>query len=151
MPSSRFDPRYIGHEFDPFYVQVERGAVRLFAKSIGETDPIYFDIDAAKSAGYRTIPAPLTFAVTLIALSPEYFPAAALIGFAEENALHVGQEFTYVSTICVGDHLKVTGKIADLYEKRGGELKFVVTENEIRNGSGEIMVTARETLLLRES
>lgn len=143
-----FDRKFIGHKFDPFPVEVERGAVRLFAKAIGETDPIYFDEAAARAAGYPAIATPLTFVASLVALSPQYFPTAALLGFSEENVLHVGQEYDFFSEICVGDRLTLQEQIVDLYDKRDGALNFVVTAIELRRGTGELAAISRETLLV---
>ena len=36
-------------------------SVRAFARGVGYTDPVYFDVEAAKAAGYRSLPAPPTY------------------------------------------------------------------------------------------
>ncbi len=56
----------IGKKHAPFTVEVEPRRVRSFAEAIGETDPVYFDEAAAKAQGYRSLPAPPTFAFALI-------------------------------------------------------------------------------------
>ncbi len=48
-------------EIAPMPFEVERGRLRFFAETIGRTDPIYFDLDAARRAGHRDLPVPLTF------------------------------------------------------------------------------------------
>ena len=48
------DKKWIGHEFPPSELALERGRLRFFALAIGETDPVYTDVDAARAAGYAT-------------------------------------------------------------------------------------------------
>ena len=55
------DKKWIGHDLQTSTMTIERGRLRLFAKAIGETDPVYTDVEAAKAAGYPDLPAPPTF------------------------------------------------------------------------------------------
>ena len=41
----------VGRKMDPFTFTVERGKVKEFLQAIGEKNPIYWDIAAAKAAG----------------------------------------------------------------------------------------------------
>jgi len=52
------DKPKIGHKFPPFTVELKKSPLRLFAKTIGEANPIYTDEEAAKKAGYRSLPMP---------------------------------------------------------------------------------------------
>ena len=45
-----FDPKFVGYSFPTKTVKVEEGKLRFFSKTIGETNPIYFDKDAARKA-----------------------------------------------------------------------------------------------------
>ena len=49
--------------------EVERGRLRFFARTIGLTNPIYFDVEAARRAGHRDLPVPLTFLSNSLELS----------------------------------------------------------------------------------
>ena len=42
------DKSFIGTELGRRTLVIEEGAVRFYAKAIGETDPIYSDVDAAQ-------------------------------------------------------------------------------------------------------
>ncbi len=42
---------------------MERGRLRMFAAAIGETDPIYTDVEAARAAGHPDLPVPPTFSL----------------------------------------------------------------------------------------
>ena len=65
QPFIMFDKSLIGFRFEPFTVEVEKGPMRLFAKAIGETDPVYHDEPTAKAAGHRSILAPPTYVFCL--------------------------------------------------------------------------------------
>ena len=45
------DKSFIGHSLGRRTLNIEEGAVRFYAKAIGETDPVYTDLDAARAAG----------------------------------------------------------------------------------------------------
>ena len=46
------DRKFIGMALPEFSAQVEAGALRFFAKAIGQTDPIYIDEAEAREAGH---------------------------------------------------------------------------------------------------
>ena len=46
------------HPIAPVPFDVERGRLRFFARTIGLTDPVYFDVEAARGPGHRDLPAP---------------------------------------------------------------------------------------------
>ena len=45
----------IGKESEPTTSEVDKTAIRIFARSVGHTDPIYYDEAAAKQAWSRTL------------------------------------------------------------------------------------------------
>src|SRR5437588_12854600 len=48
----------IGVEADPWTVEVDKTAVRMFARAVGHTDPVFYDEEEAKRRGFRSLPAP---------------------------------------------------------------------------------------------
>ena len=63
------DRKFIGHKLPAISVPVEGGQLAFFAKATGETNPIYFDEQAARAAGHPALPAPPTFSFTLNSLA----------------------------------------------------------------------------------
>ncbi|MDO8773368.1 MAG: MaoC family dehydratase N-terminal domain-containing protein [Burkholderiaceae bacterium] len=55
------DPQWVGHHTGTSLLPIERQRLRFFARAIGETDPVYTDVEAARAAGYADLPAPPTF------------------------------------------------------------------------------------------
>lgn len=143
------DKNLIGHEFPSFTAEVEKGRLKFFAKAIGETDPIYTDEAAALAAGYRALPAPPTFTMVLDMEGDEFLPFLDLLNMDIARILHGSQSFEYFGPICAGDSITVTGRIADMFEKKGGALEFVVMEYTYTNQHGELVVRASSTLVHR--
>ncbi len=145
------DQSFIGHEFPPFTAEVEKGRLRFFARAIGETDPIYTDEAAAQAAGHRALPAPPTFTMVLDMEGAEQLPILSLLDLDIARILHGSQEFCYFHPIYAGDTITVTARIADIFDKKGGALDFVVMEQDYTNQDGELVVRATSTLVHRNA
>src|SRR5258708_22555374 len=48
----------VGKEGPTTTSEVDKTTIRMFARSVGYADPIYYDEAAAKAAGYRGLPCP---------------------------------------------------------------------------------------------
>ena len=55
----------------------------------------------------------------------------------------------YVEGTRAGDVIAVTSLIADMFDKKGGALEFVVSENTYTNQTGQVVVKATSTLVVR--
>jgi hypothetical protein len=126
--------------------EIERGAVRRFGEALGETNPIYFDADAAKAQGYRDMVAPLAFPFSL----------RSSLGLQEvapshRTVLSSDQQIEAFETICAGDKILVSSRIAELTQRPGntGPLEFVVIEDEGRSPEGKLIYRTRRTLIVR--
>src|SRR5919201_5669647 len=67
------------------------------------------------------------------------------------RVLHGEQEFEYVRPLRAGDVLTATSKIVDEYEKegkRGGTMRFVVSETQFRDQKGEIIAYSHGTSIV---
>src|SRR5580704_14981946 len=53
----------IGKQYDPVTYAVGREKIREYAAAVGETNPLYSDLQAARAAGYADLVAPPMFAV----------------------------------------------------------------------------------------
>jgi hypothetical protein len=127
---------------------VERGRLRFFAEAIGETDPVYRDLDAARAAGHPDLPVPPTFLFGLRLEAPDPFSWMTDLGVDMRYVLHGTQRFDYERMAYAGDTLQVAPVIADVYEKRGGALEFLVVASTITRGA-ETIATVTETVVVR--
>jgi acyl dehydratase len=144
------DRSRIGTRFPCVQARVDAGEITAFARAIGDSNPIYCDESAAVAKGYRSIPAPPTFAFCLKMKQQTESPDQLLwkvLGTdgAGITLLHAEQSFAYDSAICAGDTLSFEEHIADIYEKKGGALVFVVLETRVTNQAGNQVARFRHT------
>lgn len=141
---------------------VEPGAIMLFARAIGDPNPIYHDEDYASRTAVGGLIAPPTFVQSSAQYDPDY-PLRPKLGepwFGSGRqptgvtrqgggggggGLHAEQEFTYHRPLRPGDVLTATTRAGDSWEKQGrsGRLVFSETVTEYRDAHGELVVTAR--------
>lgn len=140
---------FAGKTYPPFSVEVEKGRLRLFAKAIGSTDPIFVDEDAARKAGYVGLPVPPTFPFSLTMDAGQSFNVLADMKVAMERAVHGGQGFRYVRPICAGDTITGQQKVIAIHEKKGGALLFIETEIRLENQRGEHVCDLTSTVIVR--
>ena len=144
------DKSMIGAETEEGEVVVEAGMLRLFCLAVGETNPIYLDEAAAKRAGYRAIPAPPTYTSVLSNLAPpESDLVLGVLGADLGRMLHGEQGFTQHQLIFVGDRIRLKQRIAEIYDKKGGALEFVVMETSAINQDNVLCATVRTVAVLR--
>ncbi len=140
---------YKGKVFDPVSLEVEKGRIKLFAKAIGEENPIYTDEEAAKSAGYRGIPMPPTMPFAAIMDHELSFNMLKDMGVNLLKAMHAEQGYTYHGEICAGDVLTGSKKITDVYDKKDGALQFIVTEMPLNNQNGDHVCDLHTVVVVR--
>lgn len=145
------DRSLIGLETGPRSVEVEAGQLRFFAKATGETNPIYFDEAAARTSGHPALPAPPTFLFCLASLAPDTEGVMARLGVDIGKVLHGEQSFTYGRPIYAGDTITLKTRVADIYDKRGGALDFIVEDTTAKNQNGEFVGVARTVIVVRNS
>jgi acyl dehydratase len=144
------DQGRIGFSTDPTEVLVDGWRVKLFCEAVGETDPVYWDAAAARAAGHGACPVPPTF---LKAIEGEHFSSAALmklLGVPLHGVLHAEQSFEHLEPVYVGDRVEVSRMVADIYDRKGGSLTFIVVETRYRV-AGRPVAKSRQTILVRNA
>lgn len=142
------DKSKIGYEFPPFEVELEKGQLRLFAKAIGETNPIYTDEVAAREAGYRSLPMPLTFPFCLGKFISDPTDTLHLFDLDFSNVMHGEQSFRYHTIACAGDVLRGQKKVMDVYERKAGVLEFIVVKTDFQNSAEQLICEASQTIVV---
>lgn len=143
------DKKWIGHALPPSVLPIERSRLQFFAQAIGETDPVYTDVAAARDAGYADLPAPPTF---LFAAELDSGASNQLLEDLQipiAKLLHGEQSFTYVRPACVGDTVTVHSTVTDIYAKKNGALEFVVKTSRATNQRQELVAELRTVLVCR--
>lgn len=141
--------KHIGLQLPTVPFEVEKGRLRFFAKATGETRPEYLDEQAARGAGYRSLPVPPTFLMGADLDAGTLTTLLDTLGVPIERILHGEQSFTYHAPVCAGDVLSVESKISDIYSKKGGAIDFIVKDSQIKDAQGETVVEARSVIVVR--
>ncbi|MGJ7555673.1 MaoC family dehydratase N-terminal domain-containing protein [Variovorax sp. RB3P1] len=143
------DRKWIGHTLPPSVLPIERSRLQFFAKAIGETDPVYTDTAAARSAGYPDLPAPPTFLFAAELDSGASSQLLADLQIPLSKLLHGEQSFSYHRPACVGDTVTVRSTITDIYDKKNGALEFVVKTSRATNQRDELVAELRAVIVCR--
>jgi acyl dehydratase len=136
-----------GKTYPPHVYEVGREKIREYAHAVGEDNPIYFDRDAAKAAGFRDIPAPPMFAVVYSAgaMGPAILDPEVGMNFA--MMVHGGQEFVWGEPVCSGDVITTVAEVKDISERDGKG--FYVFESVSTNADGQEVVRGTWTNIVR--
>lgn len=144
------DKSLIGQKSTPKTIIVEQGQMKFFAKAAGAKDRVYWDVEAAQAAGHPALPAPPTFLFCLDSLAPSGDRSVLQqLGVDIGRILHGEQRFKYGKPVYAGDEITFQNEITDMYEKKGGALKFVVSETTATNQIGEHVGTMINSLVIR--
>jgi acyl dehydratase len=137
----------VGKAYEPVTYAVGREKIREYAAAVGETNPLHFDLDAARAADYDDLVAPPMFAVVYSApaVMPAIFDPQVGINFA--MMVHAGQEFTWGPVVVAGDEITTHASVKDISE-RGGMI-FYVFETVSENQRSETVCTGTWTQLVR--
>ena len=136
-----------GKTYPPHVYEVGKEKIREYAHAVGEDNPVHFDRDAAREAGFRDIPAPPMFAVVYSAgaVGPAVLDPDVGMNFA--MMVHGGQEFVWGTPVCSGDTITTEASVKDIYE-RGG-MGFDVFESVSCNQDGDEVVRGTWTNIVR--
>lgn len=144
------DRNVVGTALPATRLHVERGRLRLFCKAIGETDPIYLDVHAARAAGHPDLPVPPTFLCALQHEHPDPFGWLDAIGVRLAHILHGEQDFAYHAMAYAGVTLTAHHTIADVYSKKGGALEFIVRDTTVTADDGRAIADLRDVIVVRD-
>jgi acyl dehydratase len=144
-------PHIVGLMLEPYRALVELGPLRLFAKATGETRPVYVDEAAARAQGHPALPVPPTYFFCLNSTRTDQALWRNAVGFRTERVLHGEQAFSYHRMAYAGDTLEFSTRVADQYDKKAGELSFVVLESRVTNQRGEHVADMRTTIVHRNT
>jgi acyl dehydratase len=136
-----------GKTYQEIELEVDRDRVTQFALAVGEDDPRFLDAEAARAEGFPDQVAFPTFPTVVGILASAQIVVDPELGMDYSRVVHGEQSFEWRRPIVVGDRLRATPRIADVYAK--GPNEFLVIEAEVRDADGEVVCVARSTLLSR--
>jgi hypothetical protein len=142
---------------------VEAGHIMLFARSVGDTNQIYYDEDYAKTTDPGGMIAPPTFVQASAQFEDGYSLRPTIgepwfgsgkepTGVQQESSggggggLHAEQHYEYHRHLKPGDVLHSVEKPGETWEresKRAGKLTFSESITEYYDENNELVITAR--------
>lgn len=129
----------LGEEYDrKTYPAIEADELTRYARTLGVTDPIYLDEDAARSGPFGGLVAFPTYVVKL--RGGKHMPDAAVRALSK-GGFDAGKDIAFGAPIRPGDVLTTSSAIHEIYEKTGrsGAMVFLVFRTEIHNQRGEMV------------
>ena len=137
----------IGKTYPELVYAVGREKIREYAYAVGETNPLYLDVEAARAAGYADVVAPPMFAVVYSAraVAPGMFDPEVGLNFA--MMVHGGQEFEWGPLVVAGDEITTGATVKSISER--DDLAFYVFETVSTNQSGEQVSRGTWTNIVR--
>lgn len=142
------NPDLQGRSFPPTspYL-VGREKIREFARAVFATNPVSFDLGAARAAGHADLVAPPTFPVVVQERTLAQLLAEPDAGIDFGRVVHGDQRFSFSRPVVAGDELTATLTVTSV--KSLGAHSMVTAESVIVDADGEHVVTAVSTLVVR--
>ncbi len=134
------------------HYDVTKRDIKRFSQAIGETNPIHFDEDYAKSTRYGTIIAPPLFCqmftfedVPADRLPSDGSPTEIDVPIPAQRTVGGASFYEIFQRVKAGDQITAKSTLRDVFTKEGrsGRLYFVIVETEFSNQKKEPV--AKET------
>jgi acyl dehydratase len=146
MPINR---DFVGREYkatDTY--EVSRELIRRFADAIGDANPAYRDVEAAKALGHPEVIAPPTFLTVLGFRFGGTGPLAdPALGLDYGRVVHGEQRFVHHRPVRAGDVLTISSSVDDIRDAGSNEL--MTTKMRITSAEGELVAEAFSTIVSR--
>ena len=146
-----------GKDNEPWTYEVTTTSVRMYARGIASENPLHYDVDYAKSEGFRSVVAPAGYLGTPVYLPGQNDPTFGFprrggggprLNLPSKGLLDGGTETEYFDVICAGDVLEESSHLADIKVRDGamGKMVFVTNESVYKNkATGAVVAKQRLT------
>ena len=144
----KYDRSLLGVEQSIGTFHLTKELILSFARSTGETNPLYTDEERAKASQYGGLIAPPTFCNLFIS-GIERPDIKLEFG---DSSFFAGQAIECLAPVRPGDTLDAKTKLKEVYAKTGrsGMMVFAVWETSFTNQKGETVAQVRESFVRRK-
>lgn len=142
------NPAWVGRAFathEPY--QVAQDKIREFATAIGDKNPAYHDVEAAKALGYPGLVAPPTFPIVVSLNAMAEAMVDPDLGLNYAFVVHGEQKFQYKRPLVAGDEFIVESTVADITSR--GPNEYMTVSQELKTPAGESIATLTEVIVSR--
>lgn len=137
---------YVGRKLEGFERVFTRDEISRFASAVGEQHPMYHNVEHARGMGFKDLPVPPTFLITLEIDQRDTLRFIRELGLDTATVLHGEQEFHFRSTVHAGDFVCVERRITGAGPKTQ-TLDYILTSNVFHRGN-EVVATSECTWLV---
>ncbi|MGO0061528.1 MaoC family dehydratase N-terminal domain-containing protein [Brevibacillus fluminis] len=138
----------VGFRFAPFQFAIERGKIKEFALAIGDENPIYYSVEAARAAGFRDVPIQPTFPTVIeMWAGADFDELIRVLELDPMKVLHGEQEYEYVQDIVAGDVITGQTEVTHAAVKRG--MSLITLKTTFSNQAGEVVLHATSLIIER--
>ena len=130
---------------DPYLVGREK--IREFSRAVFATNPINYEPESARAAGYADVVGPPTFPIVIQELTLAQLLAEPDAGIDFSRVVHGEQRFAYTRPIVAGDELTATLTVTSVKSLGGNSM--ITAESEIVDATGAHVVTSTSMLVVR--
>ncbi len=152
----------IGKSGEVAVFNVEKEPIKRFADAVGDSNPLYWDEEFARTSRYNSIIAPPGFVSApwytrlkrgdrSADLRNETRVALEKAGFTSPGGIDAGIEYEFFGPVRLGDTIATCSRIKDIVEREGktGKMAFVIIETTYTNQNGDLVAKARATSIQR--
>jgi acyl dehydratase len=142
------DQGFVGRRYPPTppYL-VSREKIAEFANAVGDQNPAYLSVSAARELGNRDVVAPPTFAVVVTSRAQAQVMFDPALGLDYSKVVHGEQSFAYERPVVAGDRLVAVAEVEAIRSAAGNDLLTIRVE--VSTEDGELVVTGRSTVVAR--
>jgi acyl dehydratase len=139
-------------------VQVTLRDIKRFAQAIGETNPLHYDEDYAKTTRHGRVVAPPLFcqALTYDDLPPGQLgadgaPTELDLDIPAHRAVGGSSEYKIDRLVAAGETITVVSQLQDVSTKQGrsGQLYMIVVKTDFRDERGDPVASETATYIKR--
>lgn len=150
------DTRFVGYEFPEKRAEIDKTMIRRFATAIGETDPIHFDEAAARTAGYASLPAPMTFPIVVKSMAYALPQGGTLLtemfarmGVSTVNMLHGEQDIVANRPVCAGETVRLNCRIEAIEYKPEKQMSVIREKTVMAAEAGGVIAEMSAAYIVR--
>jgi len=150
----------VGREGRPVEADITATGAQRYAQAVGDLNPVYFDDDAARAAGYRSAIAPPTYvqyalvqgrALDQIREDGLFTGGESGPRLRVSRTMFGGEEWDFLEPVHLGDRITARSRLAALDEKQGSKGPFVriTRETVFTNQDGVVVARSRQIGIAR--
>jgi acyl dehydratase len=142
------DQGFVGRRYAPIPAYlVSREKIAEFANAVGDPNPAYQSVAAARELGHEDVVAPPTFAVIVTSRAQAQVMFDPALGLDYSKVVHGEQSFAYERPVVAGDRLVAVAEVEAIRSAAGNDLLTIRVE--VSTEDGELVVTGRSTVVAR--